>query len=226
MTDSNTFPYPTPPVRTASDQAFDTIRQKILNGELAPGSKLTRREMAEIAGTSVIPVIEAMIRLEQEGLVESKPLIGSRVVTLDEKRTRDLFALREAVEVQVARILAGTLTPEQEENCRTIAKQLDENLYTGTSKMSEDSLWKLHLKFHSGLAELTECPSLVAALRRVNLYDILRGVVTRNRARNLPKNWHMRLVDALMSGDADVAERVMRHHVRSSLEAEEAAEAE
>lgn len=220
MSEPPDFPFETPPVRTASDQAFDTIRQKILSGELPPGSKLTRRDMAELSGTSVIPVIEAMLRLEQEGLVESKPLHGSRVVSLDANRIRDLFALREAVECQVARMLAGNLTAEQQKQMQDLALLLDENLYTGESAMSDQELWTHHFRFHSGLAELTGCPSLVRSLRRVNLYDILLGAVDRNRERagTLPKDWHRRLVHAIIEGDPDHAEKVMRHHVRSSLD--------
>ena len=59
--------------QTASDVAYQIISQKILDGEFPPGMKLSRRKMAEAAGVSVIPVIEALKRLESDSLVESKP---------------------------------------------------------------------------------------------------------------------------------------------------------
>jgi DNA-binding GntR family transcriptional regulator len=209
-----------PTVRTASDVAFDTIREKILSGELPPGSKLTRRGMAELSGVSVIPVIEAIHRLEFEGLVESQPLVGSRVVTLDDQRTRDVFALREAVECQVARMLVGQLSGEQAAHYRGLAATLDANLYTVTPQYDVRQLWQLHYHFHAGLAGLTGCPSLQTALRRVNLYELLRGVVSRNRQRaeRMPADWHGRLIDVLVAGSPDEAEGVFRTHVRSSLD--------
>ena len=57
--------------KTAVDVAYDIIKDKILSGELKPGMKLSKRKMAEITGVSVIPVIEALNRLEADWLVES-----------------------------------------------------------------------------------------------------------------------------------------------------------
>ena len=51
--------------QTASDVAYRIISQKILDGEFPPGMKLSRRKMAEATGVSVIPVIEALKRLEE-----------------------------------------------------------------------------------------------------------------------------------------------------------------
>lgn len=59
--------------KTAADVAYDIIKDKILSGELKPGMKLSKRKMARLAGVSVIPVIEALNRLEADWLVESKP---------------------------------------------------------------------------------------------------------------------------------------------------------
>ena len=62
--------------QTAADVAYRIISQKILDGEFPPGMKLSRRKMAEVTSVSVIPVIEALKKLEEDGLVESKAAVG------------------------------------------------------------------------------------------------------------------------------------------------------
>ena len=81
-------------LKTAADLAYDIICRKIIGGELSPGSKLSRRKMAALTGVSIIPVIEALHRLEDEGLVESFPYFGSQVIQLSEETIADRYALR------------------------------------------------------------------------------------------------------------------------------------
>jgi DNA-binding GntR family transcriptional regulator len=76
------------------ETAYDIIAGKILSGELPPGEKLSIRAMAALTGVSMIPVIEALHRLEYEGLVESFPRWGSRVVELTPQTVRDRNSLR------------------------------------------------------------------------------------------------------------------------------------
>ena len=55
--------------QTAADVAYRIISQKILDGEFPPGMKLSRRKMAEVTSVSVIPVIEALKKLEEDGFL-------------------------------------------------------------------------------------------------------------------------------------------------------------
>lgn len=206
-----------PSFRTAAEKAYDIISQKILAGELKPGCKLSRRKMAALSGVSVIPVIEALNRLEEEGLVESKPQWGSFVIVPTAEKINDIYALREAVECQVARILTDKLTPEQAQELRQIAAQLDGTDYSAhTSK----DINQLHYDYHSKMAEYTGCNSLITTLRRINLFSILCKAVSSRREKSpIPQDWHTRLIDVIMTGDADKAEALMRIHVRDSLAA-------
>ena len=113
-----------PGFSTAAEKAYRTLREKILTGEFAQGEKLSQRKMAALAGVSIIPVIEALVRLEHDGLVEYKPQWGARVPLLTEEKVRDLFAFREAIECQVARLLAGSLTTHQKQRLQELADQL------------------------------------------------------------------------------------------------------
>jgi DNA-binding GntR family transcriptional regulator len=199
-------------LKTAADLAYDIICRKIIRGELTPGAKLSRRKMASLTGVSIIPVIEALHRLEDEGLVESFPDFGAQVIKLTEDTVADRFALREAVECQVVRILAKRLSPQQEHQLRYYAQELDSS---SRAPEGEDAFWDRHYRFHLALAQATGRPSLERALHRINLFQILQRSVKTQKLTNvpIPKDLHARIVTAIATRDPDEAEKAMRDHI-------------
>jgi len=202
--------------KTAGQKAYDIIFRKIISGEFTPGFKLSRRKMAEVTGVSVIPVIEALNRLEEDGLVESKPQWGSFVTVPTKKKIEDMYILREAIECQVARILAKKMTDSQEQQLREIGKALDNAKF---SKDTHTDISKMHYLFHSKMTDFTAVDSLKTALRRTNLFYLLYKAVSVTRVNEMagPKYWHELLIDEIRSGDTDRAEKAMRVHINESL---------
>lgn len=204
--------------KSATDIAYDRIRDTILAGELAPGTKLSLRKMSQLSGVSVISVLPALARLEHDGLVESQPQWGARVTVISEEKVLHQLALREAVETQAARQLAGRLSSSQRVELADMARELDAQLYRDGDEEVQARMLELHHRFHLLIAEFTGNPELVDTLRRVSLFRLLQGVVERNRQRrDLPTDWHLRLVEAIAMGPEQHADEVMRTHVRSSL---------
>jgi DNA-binding GntR family transcriptional regulator len=80
------------------------LRDRILNGDLAPGTRLIERSIVEQYDVARVSVRSALARLAAEGLVVTESHRGSRVATMDDESLRDLFALRTALEVEAARI--------------------------------------------------------------------------------------------------------------------------
>jgi GntR family transcriptional regulator, rspAB operon transcriptional repressor len=199
-------------IHTAGEQAYVVIRDSILTNALQPGARLTVRAMAELTGVSVIPVIQALHQLEDEGLVESFPHWGSRVITLDNETIRDRYLLREAVECQVARILAASHSVYQAEELSRMAARLDE--LVAARSLQEEFLEKDY-EIHSKMAEYTGSRSLLRSLERVNLFRLMQK--TREhiiiRRVGLPADLHGRLVAAIVAGDPETAERAMREHI-------------
>jgi DNA-binding GntR family transcriptional regulator len=202
-------------VQKSSDLAYNIICTKITSGEIPPGTKLTRREMAKLTGVSTIPVIEALHRLEDEGLVEAFPHYGSRVTPLDPMTIRDRYALREAVECEVARILAKRITPPQTQTILYLAETLDAIPRT-EDKVAE--FWDAHLKFHLTMADYTDCPSLVKTLRNINLFTLLRRTTNKElwRTDHIPADIHVKIVKAIMEKNPNAAEEAMRSHMYAS----------
>jgi GntR family transcriptional regulator, rspAB operon transcriptional repressor len=198
--------------QSATERAYLVIRDAILENALKAGTRLTVRAMAELTGVSVIPVIQALHRLDVEGLIETFPRWGSRVITLDNETVRDRYLLREAVECQVARILATTHSMYQAEQLRGLAARLDELV---AARQLEDEFLAKDYEIHSLMAEYTGSRSLLKALGHINLFRLMqktREHIIIQRV-GLPADLHGRLVEAILSRDPDVAEKAMREHI-------------
>jgi len=109
-----------------SSRAYQQIRDEILSGDLSIGDILSRRKLADRLNMSFLPITEALGRLETEGLVESRPRIGTRVRIPTEQDIRDSNVIREALESQAARLCAEHITAEERRQLRTSARHLDE----------------------------------------------------------------------------------------------------
>ncbi len=149
--------------QTAAEKAYEAISEKIISGEYEPGKRLVRRQLAQELGMSAIPILEAMKRLEQDGLIEYRAHWGSIVTIPTIERVMDMFTMREALECQVARILSVKATEEQQEQLISLAKELDKVRYEAPDA---ESISDLHIRFHLQMAEFTGFPSLLAGLQK------------------------------------------------------------
>ena len=106
-------------------QAYIAIRERILRGQLALGAALSRRRLAEELGMSMLPISEAVQRLEAEGLLESRPQVGTRVRVPSEEDVRGRFIVREALESQSARLFAERAGYAQRQELCRMAEHVD-----------------------------------------------------------------------------------------------------
>ena len=205
-----------------SSRAYQQIRDEILSGELSIGDVLSRRGLAKRLNMSFLPITEALKCLETEGLVESRPRIGTRVRIPTEQDIRDSNVIREALESQVARLCAQNITASEKEQLRTSARHLDE-LYKICIREPGDSRFLFsvhtyHMQFHMRIAELGQCPGLTSAIEKaqVLVFNWLYDTAADNN--KTPPRFHSNLADALCSGDPLVADSAMRIHIRNGLD--------
>ena len=97
---------------TAQELVLASVRQAILSGVLSPGARLRQEELADVFGTSRIPVREALRALEYEGLVASEPHRGFTVTTLDADDVEEVNDLRILLESEAVRLALPLLTDE------------------------------------------------------------------------------------------------------------------
>lgn len=200
--------------QTAAEKAYEIISKKIMKGEYEPGMRLVRRQLAQELGVSPIPILEAMKRLEQDGLIEYKAHWGSIVTIPTVERVMDMFAFREAIECQVARILATKATEEQKKALHALAEELDILRFEGSET---EKITQLHIRFHVMMAECTGFPSLITGLQKINFTWLLFNAVQSRRARPaIQRYWHVTLIDNILDQDPEKAEKVMRDHIYDS----------
>jgi len=197
--------------QTAAEKAYESISKRIIENEYKPGMRLVRRKLAEELGMSPIPILEAMKRLEQDGLIEYKAHWGSIVTIPTIERVMDMFVLREALECQVARIIATKATDEQAQHLRLIAEELDRLRF---EQADAAKITELHIKFHMTLAEYTGFSSLISGLHKINFNWLLfKAVLTRRSQAALQRYWHVTLLDNILGKDPEDGENAMRVHV-------------
>ncbi|MGP8252821.1 MAG: GntR family transcriptional regulator [Terracidiphilus sp.] len=204
-----------------SNRAYQQIRNEILSGQLSIGDVLSRRRLANRLNMSFLPITEALKCLEIEGLVESRPRIGTRVRIPTEQDIRDKNVIREALESQAARLCAQNITAEEKKQLRTSARHLDEMQKMCASEPENSqflfSVHTYHLQFHMRIVELAQCPRLRSAIEKEQvlvlnwLYDIAAHQLA------MPEEFHSTLAEALCSGEPLVADIAMRAHVRYGL---------
>ena len=88
------------------------MRDEILNGDLAPGTRLNQAQLAQRFGTSRIPMRDALARLEQDGLVEIDAASARRVRELTIDDVTEIYDMRQLLEPLAVRLSVSALTDE------------------------------------------------------------------------------------------------------------------
>lgn len=205
-------------VEMSSVRVYRVLRQRIQSGQLKPGLRLVRRTIANDLQVSPIPVIEALYKLEKEGLVEHFPMQGARVKRLTMEQVRNDLILREAIESQCARLLAvAKLSHSIINQLLGEADELDKMMSRHEPNFQPGM--KAHAEFHLGLAQQTGFPILVEELRKVWSRCFMQlAWIGATMIRKVPPDWHQRLIIALATGDPAIADEAARYHVRRSPE--------
>ncbi len=202
---------------TRSMQIYYQLRQEVLTGVLNAGDRLVRQKIAQRFGVSHIPVTEALLRLEHDGLVENEPMYGSRVIPMTLETVREDSILRQAIECQSARLCASDASDAEIEDLRRKAIELDQFL---TTRPKDPISQDMHMEFHLAIARASKSKSLVRQLemswfRRQMHFNYLAENAALS---STPRAWHERLVAALATRNQDAAEREMREHTSYQMD--------
>jgi DNA-binding GntR family transcriptional regulator len=119
------------PQPRVGDQVFEAIHRAIMNGEYPAGHRLRIRTIAKETGTSVMPVREAIRRLEELGLVESSPNRGAAVKGFTHEDLLDVYAVRRLLEAEAARLGAAAIDAAGIDRMRTAFVDLESAIADG-----------------------------------------------------------------------------------------------
>jgi len=194
---------------TSKERIYNTLRRAIVLNELKPGERLNLDELATRCNTSVTPVREALQMLTQEGLVVNKPHAGFYVAKVTLKQLRDLLELREILEVASVERAATRITEEQ-----IAALEQIHAGYVGDDDASQERYLDENRRFHYTIAQASGNRELAKALKR--LHDRLaRFFVFVHTGEEMEKR-HKRLIEALRTGDVDIAIETIREEVEET----------
>jgi len=208
------------PAESLSERAYHLIRDKILRGRYPVGAALSRRQLAKELRMSFLPISEALQHLEIDGLVESKPRVGTRVRVPTREDIVERYVLREALETQAARLCVESVDEGGREDLRRTGRQLDQ-LYASSAEADEDFLYSVHsyhMTFHLRIAEIGGNMLLRDAIEREQVLIFNWLFDTAAHQRSLPPQFHSELAAALTGQSIEAADRAMRAHIRYGLE--------
>lgn len=210
------------PVQYSSlaERAYLLIRDKILKGELPLGTPLSRRKLAAEFGMSFVPVSEALQRLESEGMVESRPRVGTRVRAPGPQDLRNCYIIREALESQAARLFSEKASSAERNELLAMADRLEQMIQADAGQEIERErqfpIQAMHLDFHMRIVECTGCTVLADLVEKNHLltfnwfYDVAAGS-------RLASGRHRSLAEVIVGYDPDAAMLAMGRHVRNGL---------
>jgi DNA-binding GntR family transcriptional regulator len=203
---------PPPRLQTAEEHAYQYLRNLILAGRLPGGARLNQDDMAKRLNMSRMPVRQAVLRLESEGLVSNRPNRGAVVTTLGPAAMLELFEMRSVLEGLAFSLALPNI------DARGL-KDLEQRLKTLESVHQDASRWIVaHDDFHSLLCQYARRPALAAQIRKLHhsVTPYLRLYLSTDKAWEMPGFEHRELLEAVHKGDPHAAERKMREHVMSA----------
>jgi len=201
--------------KSLRDVAYDELRSRIIGLDLAPGTRLIERDLAEELAVSRIPLREAMQRLERDGLVVVVPRQGAIVSPFTVDDVRDLFDVRENLEVLAARLAAERA---DEEGLAALAAQLD-TARDATERGDKAAIAAANAKFHALIVDLAANPLLESILQPLEARTQWLFHLTKERDATVQCREHEELLAAIADHDPDRAAESAFHHVHSGREA-------
>lgn len=196
------------------DQAYRTLKQMLLDGVYLPGTFLSERQLVDALGMSKTPIRTALERLEHDGFVSISPQQGIVVRELSLKEIVDHYDIRSALESFAVSRLAGNLTAEQAARLRAMLDEQAAQVEAGSSKRYIE----LDGEFHLALCHALDNREIVRVMRhqRDKLHRVITQILERDPSRmRVSYQEHVALLEALISGDGDLAAARMRQHLNN-----------
>ncbi len=200
----------------ASARVYDNLRKRIISFDLPPETTLSRADLAKEYSVSNTPIREAMLRLEQDGLVKTFPQSKTVVTKIDIPKLNEIHFLRISVECETVRRAAEAQDPKLVAKLRAIIR-MQQALSIDDAEIGMFN--ELDEAFHQtlivsvgqlGLYRLIQSKS--GHLARARRLDLSRG----DKATNIV-GAHGKIVDAIEAGDAIAAQAAMRRHLTGTV---------
>lgn len=200
----------------ASERAYASLRDDILNWRLLPGAPLAEIEVAERLGVSRTPVREALSRLAADGLVESRGRVDI-VADLGADHLTELFELREALDTQAARLAARRRDPEVFRPLRDdFARISRQSTFTENER---DAFYAAVDRFDDAITGAIDNAYLKTALRALRVHLVRARRLSRENPERMARAAaeHLIIAEAILAQNETLAAQATAVHLHSSL---------
>ncbi|WP_294610233.1 GntR family transcriptional regulator [uncultured Roseovarius sp.] len=198
--------------QTKEEYVADFLREGIISGQFPRGAKLKQAQIAEMIGTSITPVREAIKLLEAEGFVLGSSHRGAIVAPFDINATEEITDLRVTLECKLGLKAVSRLTPQDIDKLRTLQDQIEDAAARG----DRDAVRSINYRFHELIyiaADLPQTLRFVRALWARYPFDLINRLDQRiDRA----SQEHREMLSAIIARDEAGFLQALRTHIRSA----------
>jgi DNA-binding GntR family transcriptional regulator len=193
------------------ENAYHFIKEKILDGSYKPSQKLTEIELSEIIGASRNTIKKALLKLEQENLVEIEKNKGAFIKSFTLEEMMNYLEIREVLEGLVARTAAKNISDSELKKLEEILKQMD--LHLKQNRFDEYS--NLNKDFHQIIYQASKNP------QAVEIVNVIRTQLSRYHFRTIlipgrnqsSYQEHEKIFEALKAHDEELAQKAVTKHI-------------
>ncbi|MCA9015481.1 MAG: GntR family transcriptional regulator [Planctomycetaceae bacterium] len=210
--------------KNQSDVAYEVLRKKLLNRELAPGTRVRYGPLGDEIGMSATPVREAIGRLASDGLVELVPQLGAVVKRPTLRDTMELFEMREAIEPYAAEKASQFIVEKQLKALQATIhemKKLHAAVASGKTNGNEIAAKfdQADLKFHQIILNAVDNHRMIKVVGDFHLLTAIIGADRHNYNQevvNLTISDHTAIFEGMKQHNPELTREAMRAHIQNS----------
>lgn len=189
----------------------DFLREGIISGRFPRGSKLKQAELAQMIGTSITPVREAIKLLEAEGFILGDSHRGAVVAPFDMDATEEIVDLRVTLESKLSLAAQKRLTPEIMDELLDLQQQIERAAANG----DREAVRLINYRFHEAIYQTAGLPQTLQFVRILWArypFDLINKL--ENRIERVPAE-HRELLSAIIARDEAAVLSALRIHIRA-----------
>ncbi len=194
-----------------TQEAYMGIRKMFFLNEIIPGQKISYGDLANRLGMSTTPIIQALKRLEYQGLVRHEPNRGYYTENTSLKEITEIYEFRELIEIS---LLPKIIKRIDEHGLKILKKALNAHLDAVRDIYLKDRLLK-DMEFHLVLAELSGCKIQINTLK--SLFDLLylkyRGNILFVTPMEEVDSEHTKLYEYIAAANLRGAIQILKQHI-------------
>lgn len=198
--------------QTKEEYVADFLREGIISGQFPRGSKLKQAQIAEMIGTSITPVREAIKLLEAEGFILGSSHRGAIVAPFDINATEEITDLRVTLECKLGLKAVNRLSKKDIDDLRDLQDQIE----AASERGDRDAVRSINYRFHELIYQAADLPQTLRFVRTLWArypFDLINKLDNRiDRA----SQEHREMLSALIARDEAAFLSALRTHIRSA----------